>query len=163
MGRLVRRLLALTAVSNVLGGCLVVSDPDFRGQDECVPFFLAHEADPSTPGPHLRPESATDPAEFRATVPMRSCALTRDYRAHVFVDNTLRVIQRIPPTGNELRDVSILVNIGEESPGCHRVSVYVSTNFADFTTPDRPGDVAKIDWLFYNDQNSTAAGCGSTP
>lgn len=151
----------MIAVPTLLGGCLVVSDPDFRGQDECVPFFLSYEADPSTSPAHRRPESPTDPAEFRATVPLRSCALTTDYTAHVFIDNVLRVIKKIPPTGSELREVSVLVDIGNEDPGCHLVEVFVSSNFADFKTPERPGDVAKIDWLFYNVAGASAEICGT--
>jgi hypothetical protein len=161
VGRLVRRLLVIALVPTVLDGCLVVSDPEFRGQDECVPFFLTHEADPSTSLPLRRPETASDPAEFRATVPMRSCALVSNYKAHVFVDRNLKIIKTLPPTGTELRDVSVLVNIADEVADgrCHRVEVLVSQNFLDFENPARAGDVAKITWQFYNDPNTTLADC----
>lgn len=159
------RCLSLLVVPTLLGGCLVASDPDFRGQDECVPFFLAHEAEPSTSEAHRRPESADDPEEFRASVPLRSCALTTDYVAHVFIDDDLRVIKKIPPSGGELRDVSVLVDIAKEAetPGCHRAELYVSSNFADFKTPERAGDVAKISWFFFNVPDALVSNCGNVP
>jgi hypothetical protein len=161
LGRLVRRLLPVVLVPTVLGGCLVASDPDFRGQDECVPFFLTHEADPSTSETHRRPESTSDPEEFRASVPMRSCALTTDYEARVFVDNKLVDISQIPPTGGELRDISVLVDIAGLT-GCHTVELFISSNFADFKTPERSGDVAKVSWFVFNDPATPVPECGGT-
>ncbi len=150
-------------MAGLLDGCVVVSDPDIRGQDTCVPFFLTHEADPSTSGAHRRPESSTDPAEFRASVPMSSCALTRDYETHVFVDDELVDISKIPPTGGELRTASVLVDISGLT-GCHRIELFVSTNFADFKSPERPGDVAKITWTIFDKPDTAVSACvAATP
>jgi len=162
MRALVRGLLVLATMAGLLDGCVVVSDPDIQGQDTCVPFFLAHEADPSTSGAHRRPEISTDPAEFRASVPMRSCALTFDYETHVFVDDELVDISKIPPTGGEIRTASVLVDLAGLSTGCHRVELFVSTNFANFKTPERAGDLAKITWLVFNDPNADVSTCVAT-
>jgi len=160
MRRLVRTLLAI-AVVPVLGSCVVASDPDFQGQDQCVPFFLEHEADPSTSVFSRLTETTAGSDVFRATVPMRSCALTKEYELHVFVDNNPRALTKIFPTERELRDVSIVVDITPErdNPGCHRVEALVSTNFQNFRDPVRSGDLAKIVWWFSNNPDASLAGC----
>ncbi|MBI2389622.1 MAG: hypothetical protein HYV09_08500 [Deltaproteobacteria bacterium] len=136
-----------------LDGCVVVSDPDFRGQDECLPMFLNLEADPAQSSTPRIPASPTDPIEFRGTVPLRSCALTKDYEARVFVDEEPRLSLKIPPSGGETRNVSVVVNVDRLAPGCHIVQVYVSSRFAagDFRQPERPGDIDYLLWNFSND------------
>lgn len=163
MGR-VRRLLSLagvavmTALVPASGGCLVVSDPDFRGQDQCVPSLLLLEANPS-----VRERPRIEESEFSGTVPMRSCALTFDYEARIFVDGSLVQFQRIPPNGLEIRDVPVLVDIKRLRPGCHVVEVFVSSQFrggSDFITPERKDDIAFISWTFLNDTDASVASCG---
>lgn len=161
-GRLVRRLLAMALVPATLSGCVVVSDPEFQGQDECDPFFLTQEADPSTSGFVRLTETTPDSDVFRASVPMRSCALTKNYTLNVFVDKNLRAQTTIFPTERDLRNVPIVVDVFPEraNPGCHRVEAFVSTGFtSDFRTAARPGDVAKITWWFFNDADAPVTSC----
>lgn len=154
----VRRLLVL-AVVPALDGCVVVSDPDFRGQDECVPAFVHHEAEPALADTPRIPANPTDPVEFRGTVPLRTCALTLEYEARVFVDQELRRSIRIEPSGSETRNVSVVVDVDRLTPGCHSVDVYVSSRFAagDFRQPERPGDLSYLHWRFSNDASATCA------
>lgn len=157
--RLVRRLLLLALVPAATGSCLVLSDPDFRGQDECVPFFLTREANPA-----VSSREVLTGEEFRGSVPMRTCALTLPYEARVFVDGVFTVNQNIPPTGEELREVPVLVDIKNLSKGCHFVEVFVSSRFrasgSDFTQPERSGDVTFLLWTFLNDTDATVTSCG---
>lgn len=162
--RFVRRLLQLAVMGALVAandGCLVLSDPDFQGQDECVPFFLTHEADPS-----VRDFRRIEKAEFEGSVPMRTCALTKPYFARIFLDGRLRVLeQEIPPSGDELRTVPILLPIGDLAPGCHFVEVRVSSAFrpgSDFTQPARPGDIAFLLWTFTNTTDASVLSCGGS-
>lgn len=165
----VRRLLRLgskmammaalvPALGLVNGGCLALSEPDFRGQDECVPFFLTLGADPP-----LLNRTPIEKAEFSGSVQMRTCALTKDYVAHVFLDGVPVLFTSVPPTGVELRTVPVLVDISRSSPGCHIVELYVSSKFkdgTDFTKPERRDDIAYILWTFVNSSDATVASCG---
>jgi hypothetical protein len=160
----VRRLLRLAVMGALVtanDGCLVLSDPDFRGQDECVPFFLTLGADPS-----VKDRPRIEGTEFSGNVQMRTCALTKDYVARVFVDGALKLDQPIPPSGQETRDVPVLVDIRGLAAGCHFVELYVSSAFrpsgSDFTQPARAGDIAFLLWTFVNTTDATVASCGGS-
>jgi hypothetical protein len=154
-------------MASCVGGtsCLVVSDPDFQGQEDCVPYALNHEADPELGSwINLVPDASATERTFRALIPISTCALAKEYTARVFIDNLLLKIIPVPPTGTERREVSVLVdivNIGL-APGCHKVELLVSGQFAaDLRAPARPDDIAKAVWLFYDDPNVTPASCGA--
>lgn len=140
-------------------GCLVLSDPDFRGQNECVPFFLTLEADPS-----VRDPQRIEGTEFRGSVRMRTCALTLPYEARVFVDGEPKLFKSVPPTGDEIRTVPVLVDIAALAPGCHFVELFVSSKFrasgTDFSKPERANDVTYLVWTFINTTDATVASCG---
>lgn len=159
---LVRRLLLLAVVPLALDGCLVLSDPDFQGQDECLPSFVNQEADPLISQTPRIPADATSPAEFRGSVPMKSCALVANYQARVFVDSEFKLDLAVPPNGTDTRNVSVVVDVDGLSKGCHQIHLYVSRRFApagsDFKQPERAGDLAYLVWRFSND-----ASCGETP
>ncbi len=165
--RLVRRLLGLAVVPLALDGCLVLSDPDFQGQDECSPSFVTNEADPLLWSTPRIPAQAGDPVEFRGSVPMKSCALVKTYRARVFVDNVLKLEQSVPATGTDSRNVAVVVAVDKLSKGCHQIHLYVSSRFApaasDFKQPERAGDLAYLVWRFSNDANALAENCGGAP
>jgi len=165
--RLVRRLLGLAAVPLALDGCLVLSDPDFQGQDECTPSFVTNEADPLLWSTPRIPAAVGDPEEFRGSVPLKSCALTKPYEVRVFVDNALRKSGPVPASGTDTRNVAVVVNVAGLSKGCHLIHLYVSSRFAlaasDFKQPEQPGDLAYIVWRFSNDANSPAENCGGAP
>lgn len=164
---LARRLLTLSVVPLALDGCVVLSDPDFQGQDECTPSFVTNEADPLLWSTPRIPAQEGDPAEFRASVPLKSCALVATYRARVFLDNVIQREIEIPASGTDTRNVSIVQNVGSVSKGCHLIHLYVSRSFApaagDFKQPERPGDLAYVVWRFSNDASSLAENCGAAP
>ncbi len=137
--------------------CLIVSDPDFRGQDQCTPSLLHHEADPET----ASTAPLEDPFAFRASIPLRSCALTRTYIAHVFADGILERIVDVPPTGSETRTVTVLFDVGALEAGCHQVEVYVSSRFSagNLKVPERPDDVGYVAWWFANSPDATFESC----
>jgi hypothetical protein len=160
----VRRLLLLALVPAATGSCLVISDPDFRGQDDCVPFFITHQAQPLVSDRPRIPESPGDPTEFRGTVPFRSCALVKDYVARIFVDGSLRSEQVVPATGSEERTLEVSIDVGQlPQTGCHFVEVFLSTQFAavgaDFRSPARRGDLAFLLWTFVDSTDATVASC----
>lgn len=162
----VRRLLLLAFVPAATGSCVVLSDPDFRGQDDCVPFFITHQAQPLVSDRPRIPENPGDPEAFRGTVPLRTCALTKTYEARVFVDGSFRSSQRVEPSGTEVRPVSVLLDVGQPKlvGGCHFIEVFVSSEFSpsgtDFRRPAREGDLTFLLWTFINDPDATAASCG---
>lgn len=162
--RFVRRLLLLALVPAATGRCLVLSDPDFRGQDDCVPFFITHEANPLITARPRIPANVGDPTQFRGSVPLRSCALTRDYTARIFIDGSIVSEVTVPPSGEEVRDVNVLVDVGLVPRGCHFVEVRVSSAFSpsggDFRRPAREDDLAFLVWTFINDPDATVASCG---
>jgi hypothetical protein len=164
---LVRRLLALAAVPLALDGCLVLSDPDFQGQDECLPSFVTNEADPLLWSTPRIPAQVGGPVEFRGSLPMRSCALVKTYAARVFVDGTLKLEQAVPPNGADTRNVAVVVGVDGLSRGCHQIHLYVSSRFApaasDFKQPERSGDLAYVVWRFSNDASALAENCGEAP
>ena len=77
----------------------------------------------------LLPDLATDPNVFHATIPMRSCALANVYEARIFIDGVIKPPLSVPPTGQELREINVDVDIRDVAPGCHKVEVYVSSRF----------------------------------
>ena len=163
--RFVRRLLLLALVP-ATSSCLVLSDPDFRGQDECVPLFITHQAQPLVTSRRKIPESPGDPLQFSGTVPLRSCALTKPYYARVFVDGVNVRNQEIVASGTEIRPVEVLVDAGNLPGTCHQVEVFVSSAFAstgDLRTPARQSDLAFILWTFITDADATAGTCGASP
>lgn len=148
-----------------LDGCLVLSDPDFQGEESCTPSFVAQEADPPQAGTSRFPANPGDPLEFRGTVPMKSCALVKNYDGRVFLDGELKTIIQIPPNGEDVRDVAVLLSLSEVPPGCHEVELYVSQLFSssptDLKTPARAGDLAYFVWRFVNTSDPTdALTCG---
>jgi hypothetical protein len=162
----VRRLLRLSLKMTVMAalvpageGCLVLSDPDFRGQNECVPYFLTLEAVPS-----VRDRPRIEGTEFRGSVPVRSCALTQPYEARIFLDGVLVRFAQIPESGSEIRPLSVFFDIQGLAPGCHFVEVFVSSKFrasgTDFTKPERADDVTFLLWTFLNTTDATVASCG---
>jgi hypothetical protein len=160
--RVVARILLLCAAVGS-GSCLVVSDPDFRGQEDCIPFFVTQQASPALTAKTLILASSASALEFRGDVPMRSCALTKTYEMHVFLDDDWKRLDTVPPTGEEERNVTALVDISRAKPGCHQVEVLLSTRFssADPKAPERANDLAYLTWWFANDSNTKFEQCGS--
>ncbi|MGZ3417346.1 MAG: hypothetical protein ACXVEF_22555 [Polyangiales bacterium] len=163
--RLLTRVLLLGAAVGS-GSCLVVSDPDFRGQEDCIPFFVTEQAVPAPNATTRIPASPGEPLEFDGNVPMRSCALTKTYQMRVFLDNVWQYAQDVPPTGDEARPIAVILDMTGRAAGCHQVEVLVSTRFASGTDPkttDRADDLAYMVWWFSNDTtgNVKFKDCGS--
>jgi hypothetical protein len=155
--------ILLLGVAVCSGSCLVVSDPDFRGQEDCIPFFVTQQAEPALASTERIPATPTDPLEFRGSVPMRSCALTKIYQIRVFLDNELQPESTIPPTGDEERPVSVLVDLSRTKPGCHQVEVLVSSSFTlDARTAAKPDDLAYLVWWFTNTSGAQFQDCNHT-
>jgi hypothetical protein len=160
--RLAARLLLL-ASAVCSGSCLVVSDPDFRGQEDCIPFFVTQSADPSVSDTSVILTSAGELPRFKGSVLMRSCALTKTYQMRVFLDGGLVHLDDVPPTGEEQRPVTALVDFSGALPGCHDVEIYLSTRFTaiDPRQPERQDDLAYILWRFADTGNASFTDCGS--
>jgi hypothetical protein len=143
---------------SLLHGCLVLSDPDFRGQDECLPSFETVDASPAVGTVFVLGSGST---EFRPSVPVRSCALIKAYYAHVFVDGLIRTQLEIVPSGGEVRTFTALVDLSDVDPGCHTVEVLVSSGFAptSLRNPLRPGDLAYVAWSVATSADVPVASC----
>lgn len=160
--RLAARLLLLAAAV-CSGSCLVVSDPDFRGQEDCIPFFVTQQADPPIADKKLILASAGDAPEFRGTIPMRSCALIKNYEMRIFLDGAWQSLATVAPTGDEERNVSVLVNLPSGGKrGCHEIEVYLSTRFSaiDPRVPENPDDLAYVLWRYADTTDAKFANCG---
>jgi hypothetical protein len=158
--RLAARLLLLCSAA-CSGSCLVVSDPDFRGQEDCIPFFVTAEAEPAVSDKTVLLASTGEVPDFH--IPMRSCALTKTYEMRVFLDGVPTRFDQLPPTGEEERPVTVVVDLSTSKPGCHEVEVYLSTRFSavDQRAAERPSDLAYVLWRFTNDSNAKFTKCGS--
>lgn len=139
-------------------GCLVTSDPDFRGQEDCVPYFVVRDADPEiTSTLKLR-----DGALPELRVPLRSCALVKRYFVRIFVDGLLFATAQIEPSGQEIRTLRIGdLPVGLLQPGCHQLEVYASGAFATERgrDPVRDDDLAYIAWWFTTVDGATFESC----
>lgn len=145
-----------------VSGCLVVSDPDFRGQDECLPFFVNQAAVPPITAPTL--VETGDTITFEATVPLQTCALTVQYEMRVFVGGQVRMIEEVDPTGSETRPISIVqdISLSEDlEDGCTTVELLVSRRFQGLRDPARPGDLAYVSWQVATSPDVTVGQCGA--
>ncbi len=153
--RRARRLLATSLVTSslaivgsmLLPGCVVTTAPTFTDQPDCPPSFVPSEASP--PINHPVQIDATDPsAKFVATVPLRSCAVTKTYDSHYFLDGQV-FPNKIDPNGTDTRSTTITVPFLNVAPGCHRIELLATTAFmaGDLRTPQTQGDLAYIVWF----------------
>lgn len=148
--------LGLLAAALCLPGCVVLSDPEFKTEDECPPTLQMTEA---SPGYLSFPIIAAAPPkvfEFRATVPVRSCALTRALEARVFLDGSLLRSSELPPNGTSGRDLTVFVALDSVRQGCHVLEVLVSGRFSsDQRQPVKAGDVGSGVWWFGVQEDAT--------
>jgi len=154
------RLSATLATAACTGSCLVVSDPDFRGQEDCVPYFVTNEAEPL-----LNVKTRVSTNRFDGNVPLRSCALAKTYELHVFLDGAQHSAPSVDPNGSDERPVTIGVDLTSVQPGCHQVEIYASSKFdandprkAD---PDKPRDLAYLVWWFADTSDTKFEECGA--
>jgi hypothetical protein len=166
--RLLRGTVVLSPLVTTLGlvgaaafghGCVVTNDPSFAAtQTDCPPSFLLDEADPPVGKPFTIHTTDVTP-QFVATVPLRSCALTKTYDAHVILDGRSIFLAKVVPSAEETRPASITVPFLGVAPGCHRVEFLASTAFeaGDARTPATPGDLAYIVWFIDVVDGSTGA------
>ena len=152
-------VVALTC--SVLPGCVVTTAPTFTDQPDCPPSFVPNEAIPAVNKPVTI--DATDPtAEFVATVPLRSCAITKVYDSRYFLDGNIYKFSAIDPTGDTVRSTTIRVPFLNVAPGCHRIELLATTAFlaGEDRTPQTQGDLAYIVWFV--DVIDGAGGASST-
>jgi hypothetical protein len=126
-------------------GCVVASTPTFKEPDDCPPYFVPDEASPSL---RTIPVISAGNTEFKAQVPMKSCAVATAFEGRIFVDNALVSPVSVDATGNETRTVSFDLPMAAYAPGCHSVELLATSAFSpvDFRTPRKPGDLASILW-----------------
>jgi hypothetical protein len=153
--RLLDLALVTTTVLTAAGACVVnPTATQFSSQDSCPPYFLADQStqatnvidsiDPSQPG-----------AKFTATVPIKSCAVAKNFVGRTFLDGQRNFfIQEdvFNATGTDQRPATVTIPVlGTLSEGCHRIELYASSGFApgDVRAPATPGDLAYIVWFVY--------------
>lgn len=159
-----RGLLRSTLVRALLGtattttcSCVVNPAPTpFQDPTQCPPYFVPDQADP-----HINKFKIIDPstgtAQFQASVPIKSCALSKQFIGRVFVDgNHSSFIQEtvFQPTGTDTRSAIISVPIsGSETltEGCHIIELLASSAFApgEVRQPAQSGDLAYVVWFVY--------------
>ncbi len=145
-------------------GCLVVSDPDFRGQNDCLPYFVNQSAEPTTTRPTVVTIGEDGRATFRASVPMQTCALTAEYEARVFVGGVAGEFSRIQSTGSETRVVSVVQDVSASAfdDGCITIELLVSRSFrGSLRVPERADDLAYIAWQVATSPDVTVGQCGA--
>lgn len=131
------------------GGCIVTSTPTFTEGADCPPYFLANDAIPPTSKVTVIDLTSTSPS-FTAKVPLRSCALTKTFEAHLFLDGLQLPSFAFQENGTDQRIQSITIPIDANvQGGCHLVELFVSSAFA----PGQPRvplvqtDLAFASWL----------------
>lgn len=158
MLRAVRILAAVTMAGLALAapGCLVLSDPEFQTEDECPPSLKMTEASPNPVAFPILTATTTKAFEFRASVPVDSCALTRALEARVFLDGSLLRSSELPPNGTASRDLTVFVALDSVKQGCHVVEVLVSGRFSsDQRQPAKAGDIGSGVWWFGVQEDAT--------
>jgi len=148
---LARRLQSLLFVTLPLvgQGCLVTDAPTYSAPDLCPPSFVHNEADPPV-GEHkiFNTKDKSQPLEFTATVPVRSCAIAKKLYSRVFVDNKLTTPAEVNPNGTRERTARFTVPLAGLSSACHKIEFLVTGEFSgtDFRTPTNQGDLDSIVW-----------------
>ena len=143
------RALSGLAVAATTSGCVVLSDPVFKTEDECPPKAALTEASPSLASTPIIAPVTGRPFEFRATVPIESCALTHALEMHVFLDGLLAGSTDLPPNGTSRRDASLAVDLTRARQGCHVVELLVSGRFSSDPAarqPAKAGDIGYAIW-----------------
>jgi hypothetical protein len=152
----VARALTLTSVVVAAGEACVVSPTasTFSSQDSCPPTFAPDDSSTST-----NYIVALDPSKvdaFNASVPLRSCATTKDFVGRTFVDRQPFFVHEdsFLASGGDTRVATIGIPVAStalSNEGCHLVELYASSAFAvgDLRTPATPGDLAYISWFVY--------------
>ncbi len=141
-------LLGLALVAST-AGCVVLSDPEFKTEDQCPPTLDLTQASPTLASQAIIAPVAGRPFEFRATVPIESCALTRVLEMRVFLDGFLAGSTDLPPNGTSRRDASLAVDLTRARQGCHVVELLVSGRFSSdpgARQPAKAGDIGYAVW-----------------
>jgi hypothetical protein len=143
-----------STLAAMAGACVVnPTASQFSSQDSCPPYFLADQS--TQPTNVIKTIDPTQPgAEFTATVPIKSCALAKNFIGRTFLDGLNFFIQEdvFLATGADTRPATITIPVlGTLSDGCHRIELYASSGFApgDVRAPATPGDLAYIMWFVY--------------
>lgn len=136
--------LGLAAPS--LQACIVTTSPTFTDQPSCPPAFVASEATPAVNLPVVIDPTLTSPS-FEASVPLRTCALTKRFQVNTFLDGVVTA-GTSDPTGGEERPTTVRQSFLGVAPGCHLVEVFASTAFdpPNSRNPATAGDVAYVWW-----------------
>lgn len=157
--RAIRFLNVLFFTTNV-AGCLVTSVPTYSDEPYCPPILVTDQTKPSFS--HIVNIDIADPNATQSfSLMFRSCAVTKTFTSHIFLDENLRP-DLIIPSGTEERSrefsmpYSTLLALG---PGCHRVEWLISTRFqggfaSNSRIPEKPGDLAQAVW-WLNIRNSS--------
>jgi hypothetical protein len=148
-----RRLRGALAIAFALGvaapaleACVVTTSPTFTDQPSCPPAFVASEATPSPNVPFVIDSSLASPS-FEASVPLRTCAITKRFQVNTFLDGVVTT-GASDPTGAEERPTTVRQSFLGVAPGCHLVEVFASSAFDPPTSrnPATAGDVAYVWW-----------------
>lgn len=139
-------LALLGGASLLLEACVVTTSPSFTDQPACPPSFVATEATPTVNVPFVIDTSAASPS-FEATVPLRSCAITKKFQVNYFLDG-VATSGTVDPNGAEDRPTTVRQSFLGVAPGCHLVEVFASSAFdaPASRNPVTPGDVAYVWW-----------------